>query len=141
MGLILPTLMVMGVVLVAASWWPLPGVFGKESGTLRSVSATVVESAPCGSSTPGDLLEMTVDGEKVRARYDGCGHGRGRQLRVRIPADPAGEFTALPAGSDEGDSGADLRARLSWVLVTLAGVAGGGYSLMLRRWIFDRPSA
>lgn len=134
MALILLVLGLVGTGVVVVAWWPLPSVLGSRAAAeLRPATATVLESASCGASTEGDLIGVTVDGRRVQARYDGCGHRPGQQLRVRVPADPSGEFVAQPAVSGgPAAGGAGLRDRLNWVLLTLAGVAGGGYALLLR---------
>ncbi|MFR9732154.1 hypothetical protein ACL03H_23255 [Saccharopolyspora sp. MS10] len=125
-ALILLALGVLGVVVVAFSWWRLPNV-GSAEGELTSSTATVVESRPCGTSAEGDLVEVRVDGQVRRLRLDGCGHSEGQQLPVRVPAE--GD-RALPGGGAE-DGG--MRSRASWVLGTLAAVAGGGYALLVLR--------
>ncbi|RCW42837.1 hypothetical protein DFQ14_10893 [Halopolyspora algeriensis] len=141
MALILLVLGLVGVGAVSVAWWPLPAVLGGSPAEWRPATATVIESASCAASTKGDLVEVTVDGHRVQARYDGCGHRRGERLAVRVPADVSGEFVVRPAarvGSETaGESG--LRQRLNRVLLTLAGIAGGGYILMMR-WTTRRES-
>ena len=119
----------LGTAIVAVSWWTLPDVFGaNRHAELRPATATVIESASCGTSTEGDLVEVRVDGELRRARFDGCGHLPGQELSVRVPADPGQEFVVHPP--EDGD--ADMRERMSRVLLVLSGVAGGGYAMLLR---------
>lgn len=132
-ALILVVLGILGIAVVAVSWWSLPEVLGSKT-KLRPATAKVIESAPCGKSTRGDLVEVRVDGAAKRVRFDGCGHTSGQRLPVRIPVDPGKKFKVRSAESGEGTAGGSsgTRERASWVLLTLAGVAGGGYSLMLR---------
>lgn len=122
----------MGVVVV--SWWPLPDVLGEGAGaSVRPATVTVVESARCGAPTARDRVAVTIDGRRMEVPFNGCGHREGRRLEVLVPADPRGDFVAQPAVGDTADTDTgDLRGRLTWVLVTLAAVAGGGYSLLLR---------
>lgn len=134
MALILVTLGLLGVAVVAVAWWPLPDVLGGQDVRVRPATATVVEPAPCGTSTRGDLVEVRVDGKTERARFDGCGHTRGQRLQVLVPEDPGAELVVQPAPADSGTAKekGDLTGRVSWVLLTLSAVAGGGYVLMLR---------
>nr|WP_246457382.1 hypothetical protein [Saccharopolyspora gloriosae] len=118
----------LGVIVVALSWWRLPNV-GSSDGEMRAATAKVIESAPCGPSARGDLVEVRVDGETRQLRLDGCGHTSGQTMQVQIPAD-GGEH-AVRAG--ESDDSGGLHARASWVLSTLAAIAGGGYALLITR--------
>ena len=132
MALILLVLGLVGMAVVGlTSWRQSQRVASETAVEMRPATATVVRSDPCGAGTRGDLVEVQVDGEARQARFDGCGHSPGQRLDVLIPADPAGEFVVrpgAPTGSTSGDAPGD---RLSWVLVTLAGLAGGGYGLLL----------
>ncbi|MBB5067499.1 hypothetical protein [Saccharopolyspora gloriosae] len=127
-ALILVALGLLGVIVVALSWWRLPNV-GSSDGEMRAATAKVIESAPCGPSARGDLVEVRVDGETRQLRLDGCGHTSGQTMQVQIPAD-GGEH-AVRAG--ESDDSGGLHARASWVLSTLAAIAGGGYALLITR--------
>ncbi|WP_374727515.1 hypothetical protein [Haloactinomyces albus] len=139
--LILLVLGMVGMGAVAVSWWPLPSVLGDggAAAELRPATATVLESASCAASTKGDLVEVRIGGQRMRVRYDGCGHRPGQRLSVRVPVAASGgvvdrPFVARPAAPAEagGAEVSSLRERLSWVLLTLAGVAGSGYALLLR---------
>ncbi len=125
MGLILVVLGLLGLGVVAFSWWRL-SEGGLPGG--RTAQAKVVESVPCGKATRGDLVEVRIDGKVRRLRLDGCGHNRGQEFQVQVPQ--SGD-RAFRAGDATGDSGPGTR--ISWVLGTLAAVAGGGYVLLLRR--------
>lgn len=131
-ALVLLVLVLLGLAVVAVVWLPAKtDGAGQQS---RPAMAKVVESAPCGTSTRGDLVEVTVGGNPRKAHFDGCGHERGQRLPVRVPASPGRNFQVHPADSDVVSvfGGSGLRGRVGWVLLTLAGVAGGGYTLMLR---------
>ena len=130
-ALILLVLALVGIGVVALSWWPRPDVLGEDA-RFRPATAVVIESTPCGASTQGDKVEVTVDGKPRQARFDGCGHTKGQQLPVRVPVDSGGEFVVRSAEPDEGSGGNSVPQRLNWVLLTLAAIAGGGYALMLR---------
>lgn len=127
---ILLVLGLLGIVLAAAAVWPLVAAADREQ--LRPATATVVESRPCGSTAAGDVVEVELDGELRRARFDGCGHSRGQQLPVLIPAEVTGELVVRPATANDSQLD-ELAERANWILLTLAGVAGGGYVLMLGR--------
>ncbi|KAA5837172.1 hypothetical protein ABT337_15775 [Saccharopolyspora hirsuta] len=129
---ILLVLSLLGVVLVGAAVWPLVAAADRERAELRPATATVVESRPCGTRGAGDLVEVEIAGELRRAPFDGCGHSRGQQLPVLVPADPAGQLVVRPATANYSQLD-DLAERANWILLTLAGVAGGGYALMLGR--------
>lgn len=128
MALILLVLGCLGIGVVAVAWWALPEVLGGEQVELRPAKATVIESASCGSSAGGDLVQVRIGGQERRARFDGCGHLPGQELSVLVPVDPGEEFVVRPPAEE----GAGARERLTRVLLVLAGVAGGGYALLLR---------
>ncbi|GAB3284841.1 hypothetical protein [Parasphingorhabdus pacifica] len=129
MALILLVLGSLGIGVVAVSWWSWPNALG---GNARSefhpAEAVVIDSAPCGTSTEGDLVEVRVGGETRRARFDGCGHLPGQKLAVRVPAASGENLVVRPA--ERPSSG--LSERVTWVLLSLSGVAGGGYAMLLR---------
>ncbi|QUH00333.1 hypothetical protein HUO13_05420 [Saccharopolyspora erythraea] len=133
-ALILLVLGVLGMAVVVLTGWPASVPVASEAAVrTRPVKATVISSEPCGARTSGDVVEVTVDGRTTRARLDGCGHTAGQQLDVRVPVDPGSDFVVRPASEGDSESGAEAPAqRLVWVLATLAGVAGGGYGLLVR---------
>ncbi len=99
---------------------------------MRPAMATVIESRPCGGQSARDLVEVQIDGVVRQAPFDGCGHARGQELSVQVPADPGQDFVVRPAHAADSELDAQEQ-RAKWVLLTLAAVAGGGYGLMLRR--------
>jgi hypothetical protein len=131
-ALILLVLVLLGAAVATVA--PGSGVSLSGSSAARRVAeATVVDPAPCGPSTPGDLVEVQVNGVRTQARLDGCGHLKGERLQVEVPT--TGSTRALvvrlytPAATVVGGS---MSSRLNWVLLTLAAIAGGGYMLLLR---------
>nr|WP_228047016.1 hypothetical protein [Saccharopolyspora sp. HNM0983] len=122
-------LVVLGVTVAAVALWPLVHARDDTAG-LRPAVATVVEPAPCGTRTAGDLLDVHVDGDVRSARYDGCGHLAGQRLDVLVPAQdrPGARARPVAAGVSEQQEAA---ARAHWVLLTLASVSGGCYGLLL----------
>ncbi|GAA2811274.1 hypothetical protein GCM10010470_53290 [Saccharopolyspora taberi] len=120
------------VVFALTSWPQSQRVASFSAVQLRPATATVVRSDPCGAGTRGDLVEVRVGNQTRQARLDGCGHAPGQQLDVRIPVDPGADFVVRPGAPTGGGSSDDLVDRLSWVLVTIAGLAGGGYGMLLR---------
>lgn len=116
---------------MVVAWWPNKAP-AAEGGQGRPGTAKVIQSAPCGASTRGDLVEVKVDGKPRQARFDGCGHAQGQQLQVLVPADPGTDFKVQPADAGTTSASGENHSRLNWVLLTLSGVAGGGYALLLR---------
>lgn len=108
----------------------------------RVAMATVLDSTPCTASTPGDLVDVQVNGGHVPARLDGCGHAKGERLQVEVPAGAPGRnlmvhIHASAVASADGSAS----SRLNWVLGTLAAISGGGYVLLLRsRSLASGPS-
>ncbi|MEU6132395.1 hypothetical protein ABZ805_24735 [Saccharopolyspora sp. NPDC047091] len=125
-ALILVALGLLGIVVVAFSWWRLPNI-GSADGGAQPATATVLESTPCGKASEGDLVEVRVDGETRQLRLDGCGHTEGQTMQVQVPA--RGDSVRPGAGAESGG----LHSRASWVLGTLAAIAGGGYALLITR--------
>jgi hypothetical protein len=123
---------------VAVVWWPLSGTLGSQQAAERTATATVVASAPCGAATAGDVVQVPVNGTTRQAHLDGCGHTQGQQLQVQVPVAPgSGDLVVRPSVPGESSSAESTPNRLSWVLLTLATIAGGGYMLLLR----SRPAA
>jgi hypothetical protein len=113
---------------------PVAGVpvVGSSAGP-RVAEATVVDPAPCGVSTPGDLVEVPVNGVRTQARLDGCGHLKGERLQVEVPATaPPPNLVVRIYTPAAASTGGSTSSRLNWVLLTLAAIAGGGYMLLLR---------
>lgn len=133
MALILLVLGLVGTGVVVVSWWPTADGLDRGAAAERTTTATVVRSARCGSTPARDRVAVSIDGRRTRVPFNGCGHREGSRLRVLVPADPGGDFVAQPASADSVGDARGLRERLTWVLFVLAAVAGGGYSLLLRR--------
>lgn len=129
MAPILLVLVLLGLAVLAVVLWPL--LNARDTSELRRTTATVVESRPCGGNSPGDLVSVRVDGVERKARFDGCGHNRGQRLDVVVPRAPGADFVVRPA--DGATSQVEqVSSRVTWVLATVAAVAGGGYAVMLR---------
>lgn len=116
-----------GIGVVALSWGQLPNI-GSAGGSSRTAMATVVEQAPCGAKTAGDLVELQQGGQAKRVRLDGCGHMKGQRFRVELSKDGQRAVRL-----EESPTASGLEGRVTLVLLTLAGVAGGGYALLLFR--------
>jgi hypothetical protein len=134
-AVVLLVLGLLGVVVVAVAWWPLSRTLGSQPAAERTATATVIAPAPCGASTTGDVVQVPVDGTPRQAHLDGCGHARGQQLQVRVPATAGGGDLVVRLGQTSAGDGTP--SRLSWVLLTLAAIAGGGYMMLLR----SRPTS
>lgn len=132
-ALILLFLAAIGVGVVAVSAWLLPDMFRGGSEKLQPATAVVIESAQCGAPGTGDKVEVDVGGVRREAKLDGCGHSKGQRIPVQVPENPAGELVVrADSGSSGSSQGLDIGQRLDLVLITLAGLAGGGYAMMLR---------
>ncbi|GDY33100.1 hypothetical protein GTS_47330 [Gandjariella thermophila] len=117
--------MAVGVALVV--WWPGSGGATRT----RTVSATVVAASSCQGPNAYDTVELTIDGQKKRARLDGCGHREGDVLNVDVPQSSGGDLLVQPSGAAPVGSG--VSGRLSALLVSVAALAGAGYVHLLRR--------
>jgi hypothetical protein len=117
-----------GVGVVLLVWWP--GSASSAEG--HRASATVVTSASCQGGNQYDTVELTIDGQKKRARLDGCGHHEGEVLDVQVPDGAAGG-DMLVQSADAAPAGSGISRRLSVLLVTISALAGAGYAHLLRR--------
>jgi hypothetical protein len=132
-ALILLVLVLLGataVITMPGGVFDVPGS-GASAGQ-RVASATVVTSVPCGSSTPGDVVDVQVNGVRTPARLDGCGHTTGEQIQVAVPANPSTQDLVVHIYTPGMSTGGGAAGRLNWVLLTVAAIAGGGYMLLLR---------
>lgn len=111
------------------------GVFGfgwVDGEGYRTVDATVVTGQPCDPAGAEEIVTFTVDGRDRQATFDGCGHQPDEPVRVALPAEldvPDLLVRAADATTGEGNNG----RRLGLLLLAVAGVAGGGYGLLLLR--------
>lgn len=95
------------------------------------VNATVTSPAPCSAPGAQDGVEYQLGGKTQQGKLDGCGHLKGVQLSVEVPAGasapPGGPLRE--AATAKGSSG--LGDRLYVVMVLLAAIGGGVYVLLL----------
>jgi hypothetical protein len=92
----------------------------------------VVTSASCQGGNQYDTVELTIDGQKKRARLDACGHHEGEVLDVQVP-DGAGNGDLLVQAAGAAPAGSGMSQRLSTLLVSISALAGAGYAHLLRR--------
>jgi hypothetical protein len=133
-ALILLVLILLGAAAAIIVRGPLADKLGAVQHTPYQVTtATVVQSVPCSTAVPEDVVEVVVHGVPEQARLDGCGHTQGQRIQVEVPRNAPGhnlEVQMYTPGMNSGTGSAP--GRLDWVLLTLAVIAGGGYVLLLR---------
>jgi hypothetical protein len=108
------------------------GLFGfspADAAAGRHAEARVVTAEPCNGSGAMETVRFTVDGRERRASFDGCGHQPEEPVDVLIPATDADVVRAAAAATGEGGNA----RRFGLLLLVLAGVAGAGYGLLIRR--------
>ncbi|WP_285646858.1 hypothetical protein [Lentzea sp. NBRC 102530] len=88
------------------------------------VMATVVESGSCGSGM--DTVEWDANGEKKKAKLDGCGHSKGETVEiVNTGGEMVSSAASVPVGLPVG-------RRLTALLLCMAALAGGFYAFLFR---------
>ena len=94
----------------------------------RQVEARVVTGQPC--DQPGtEVVAFQQDGRERQATFDGCGHQAGEPVQVRVPS-----ATATLVHAADATSGQANNARgLGLLLLTVSGIAGAGYGLLIQR--------
>lgn len=123
---------VVGFVVVLVAALSGPGLFTGEDATERVVSATVTEPAPCTNAGARETVTFTDGGRQQTAQLPACGHDKGEDLRVAIPAEP--EPGALTVRSAETEAGfSNVRRSVGLLLMALACVGGGGYAYLVTR--------
>jgi hypothetical protein len=75
-----------------------------------------------------ETVEFTLEGQTRRAEFNGCGHQDGEPVDVRLtPGNTVVGAADATTGSSDNDDGLGL------VLLVVAGVAGAGGGLLVRR--------
>lgn len=135
---ILLVLGILGAVVLTVALAPVLTDPANDRGAQRRVAATVVRPASCGADGGADVVRFELAGTTHTARYDGCGHTRGQRIPVLVSPSAAaaaadGELVVRPALSGAEQTERDeLALRLGWVLLSVSGIAGAGYMLLLR---------
>jgi hypothetical protein len=99
------------------------GLFGFPSGDLtggRQVEARVITAWPCGRAEGMEVVRFTMDGRDWEAQF------------VAVTAFPGGSEQVVHAADATGGQGRYGR-RLGGLLLVLSGMAGAGYTLLVRR--------
>ncbi|MHA6798600.1 hypothetical protein [Bounagaea algeriensis] len=138
---ILLLLGVLGIAVLGVAVAPTVLAPARNLAEWQRVEARVVRTAPCAQQgTQGDVLTYELGGSTRTARFDGCGHAPGTVLPVLVPPDadpaagvggPSGQITAVPADAAGRSAAEELAMRLTWVLLSLAAVAGSGFAVLL----------
>ncbi len=92
----------------------------------RQTEAKVVTGQPC-DRLATEVVTFQQDGRERRANFDGCGHQEGEAVQIRVPSPTATLVHAADATAGEGNEGRGL----SLLLLTVSGIAGGGYGLLM----------
>ncbi|MPY97817.1 MAG: hypothetical protein GEU97_07415 [Actinophytocola sp.] len=123
---------VVGFIVLLFAWWMGPDLFAGKDEPARVVTASVVKPADCTESTPVETITLAdVDG-KQEARLRACGHDKGEQLQVVLPAEPAdGELTVHTADTEIGHS--NLRQSVGLLLIALSSAGGATYAVLVAR--------
>lgn len=95
-----------------------------------TLDATVTNPAPCSAADARDGIEYQLNGKTQQAKLDGCGHIKGAQLSVLLPAGTAAGAPVREAGTKPA-AGEAFVGRLTPFLVVLAALAGAGYVFVL----------
>lgn len=102
---------------------------GRAVATGTTINATVTNPAPCSAADARDGVEFQLNGKNQQAKLDGCGHLKGAQLSVVLPAGAAGD-QVREAGTSPA-AGRAFAERLTPFLLALAALAGAGYAFVL----------
>lgn len=123
---------VVGFIVLLFAWWIGPGLFAGKEEAARVVTASVVKPVDCTASAPIETVTFTdVDGQQ-EARLRACGHSKGEQLQVVLPAEPAdGELTVRTADTEIGHS--NLRQSVGLLLIALSCAGGATYAVLVAR--------
>lgn len=94
--------------------------------------ATVVSGAPCDRAGATETVSFKAGGKDHRARFDGCGHAKGEEVDVTVPAGPVTENLVVHAADAAVGDSQDGEG-LGLLLIVVSGMAGAGYAFLLRR--------
>ena len=123
-GVLILSVMI-AVIIGTLGWF---GFATGDSDVGRQVEARVVTGRPC--DQPGtEVVAFQQDGRERQANFDGCGHQPGEPVQVRVPSATATLVHAADATTGEGNHGRDL----GLLLLTVSGIAGAGYGLLIQR--------
>jgi hypothetical protein len=127
----LPLVVLVGV-LLAGAMVALYGGLNRHPAaqTPRAVTGVVIASEPCAQAGARDTVRVQIDGRTERLPVNACGNPTGFQLELELLTAEDGALTARLAGT-AGQPSSDLAARISAVLLVLAGLAGAALVMQL----------
>ena len=90
----------------------------------------MITAWPCGQAEGMEVVRFRMDGRDWEAQFDGCGHQVEEPVNVMArPGAPDQVVHAVDAAGGQGRFG----RRLGGLLLMLSGLAGGSYSVLVRR--------
>lgn len=123
---------VVGFIVLLFAWWVGPGLFAGTDEPARVVTASVVKPVDCTASTPVETVAFTDAAGKQEAQLRACGHAKGEQLQVVLPAEPVeGELTVHTADTEIGHS--NLRQSVGLLLIAMSCAGGATYAVLVAR--------
>jgi hypothetical protein len=116
-------------------WWLGLGGSSQHPGRApATVTATVVSAASCAVPSARDQVELHLEGQTRKAHLDGCGHQQGEQVQVQAPdkTQTSADLVVRLPGTGSGAANTGFGSRLWPMLLTVAGIGGAAYALVIR---------
>jgi hypothetical protein len=126
-GGVLVLSVMIAVIIGTLGWF---GLATGDSNVGRQVDAKVITGQSCDRAGGTEVVAFQQDGRERQARFDGCGHQPGEPVQVRVPA--AGADVVVHAADATPGAGNHGRG-LGLLLLTVSGIAGAGYGLLIQR--------
>ncbi len=121
-----------GFIVLLFAWWVGPDLFAGKDEPARVVTASVVKPVDCTASTPVETVTFTDAAGMQEAQLRACGHAKGEQLQVVLPAEPVeGELTVRTADTEIGHS--NLRQSVGLLLIAMSCAGGATYAVLVAR--------
>ncbi|MEU3275311.1 hypothetical protein ABZ639_31040 [Saccharomonospora sp. NPDC006951] len=122
-----------GLLIVFASWWAGPGLFGSaQAEATETVKATVTLPADCSRPDAEETVRFELGGEARNGTLSGCGHDQDEQVEIAVPAEPASGLVDVQlAATAPGNH--DLRRPVGLALLVLSCAGGGVYAFLFVR--------
>jgi hypothetical protein len=130
-----------GLLVVVVLWLTGPGLFGDGAAPQGTVvRAKVISSMDCTKPNAEEAVTFPLGGTTREGTLNGCGHDKGEELDVMVPAAPGpGTITVETSKVVNGSSSA--RRPLGLFLITLSCVAGAAYTHLVLRPMPTKPKS